>query len=275
MTGIPLADHGRLRREGRRTAVAGFLVAALAVGAIAGFVLAGRHPQVRSLVPLPARANAIVVLDLSASISSDTYSRIGSTLATLAHGGGRYGLIVFSEEAYEALPAGTPAADLAPLARYFTLPSQARPGFAPSFPTNPWQNTFSAGTRISAGLELAHSIALEDRLRRPAVILISDLDDSPGDLPRLTAIALAYRRDRIPLRVVGLNPTPDDAALFQRLAGSTHAVVQAPPPVGPRRAGAASTEFPWTLVALTLASACLLAAGAAWAPRLDWQGGGA
>ena len=122
------------------------------------------------------------MLDVSASISTDTYSRIGGTLPRSRDSGGRFGLVVFSDQAYEALPPGTPAADLAPLVRYFTLPQQTQPGFAPTFPPNPWRATFSAGTRISAGLELAHRIALEDKPRRPTVVLVSDLDDDPSDL---------------------------------------------------------------------------------------------
>ena len=76
------------------------------------------------------------MLDVSASISADTYSRIGATLSSLARSGGRYGLVVFSDQAYEALPPGTPASDLRPLVRYFTLPP-AHGGFAPDVPAEP------------------------------------------------------------------------------------------------------------------------------------------
>ena len=66
------------------------------------------RPRARSR---PA-TDGLVVLDLSASISTDTYARIGATLDELADTGGRYGLIVFSDTAYLALPPGTPAAEL-------------------------------------------------------------------------------------------------------------------------------------------------------------------
>ena len=70
--------------------------------------------QFRPVQLLPKESNAIVVLDLSASISSDTFNRIGETLDQLAATNGRYGLIVFSDVAYQALPPGTPSAQLRP-----------------------------------------------------------------------------------------------------------------------------------------------------------------
>src|SRR5205085_11365060 len=119
-------------------------------------------------------------------------------------------------QAYEAMPPGMPAADLAPFVRYFTLPAQQARGFAPTLPPNPWQSTFTGGTKISAGLELAHSIAVADR--HPAtVVLVSDPDDDPSDLPRLASVLLSYRRDRVPVRIVGLDPASDNVALFDKL----------------------------------------------------------
>jgi hypothetical protein len=101
-------------------------------------------------------------------------------------------------------------------------------------------------------------------------VLVSDLDDDPADLPRLASIALAFRRDAIPLRVVGLNPSAQDAELFQRLLGPSSPIVQAgvaaPGPQPHNR-----TPFPWPFVALALAAAALLAAHELWVARLDWE----
>jgi uncharacterized protein (DUF58 family) len=221
-------------------------------------------------VPLPAHADTVLVLDVSASISSDTYSRIGGTLSALLHSGDRFGLVVFSDEAYEALPPGSPATDLAPLVRYFTLPQQVRPGFAVTFPENPWSSSFSGGTRISAGMDLAHAIAVASP--HPAtVVLVSDLDDNPSDLTRLATVLLSFRRDGVPVRIVGLNPSPQDTAFFQRLLPADTAIVAAPtlteaPPHD-------HTPFPWPLVALALVAAIALALRWAWASRLDWGNG--
>lgn len=267
MSAIPLADAPALRGPARRTRAAAGALALLCAGAAGAAALVARQPHSHTIVPLSSSGQTVLVLDLSASISSDTFSRIGGTLAALARSGKRFGLVVFSDQAYEAMPPGTPAADLAPLVRYFTLPKQRAPGFAPTFPDNPWQATFTGGTRISAGMDLAHSIALAGG--RPAtVVLVSDLDDEPGDLPRLASVLLAYRRDHVPVRIVGLDPSPDNVALFDRLLEPRPVVVQAPTlaEAPPRDV----TPFPWVVVALVLAAAGALALRTAWAPRLEW-----
>jgi hypothetical protein len=268
MTSIPLADASALRPAARRTLGIRIALAAALAGLIVAVVVVSRHPHTQTIVTLPAHSAAIVVLDVSASISSDTYSRIGATLQSLARSSGRYGLIVFSDQAYEALPPGTPAQDLAPLVRYFTL-QEKRGGFAQTFPPNPWAKTFSAGTKISAGLELADRIAFEDKLSKPAVILVSDLDDDPEDLGRLVTITLALKRDGIPLRIVGLDPSSQDVALFKRLTGGAPIVRAGLLQPGPEPKN--HTPFPWTLVALAVVVAVGIAAHELWGPRLEWR----
>jgi hypothetical protein len=268
MTAIPLADAAALRPAARRTFAVRVALAAALGGLVLAAALVSRHPHTETIVTLPAHSSAIVVLDVSASISADTYSRIGATLSSLSRSGGRYGLVVFSDQAYEALPPGTGARDLAPLVRYFTLPP-ARGGSAQTFPANPWQRTFSAGTKISAGLELAHQIAFADKLSKPIAILVSDLDDDPEDLPRLVTIMLALKRDHIPLRIVGLNPSSQDVALFKRLTGGAPIVRAGTLQPGPQPRN--HTPFPWTLVVLALVVAVGLAAHELWGPRLEWR----
>jgi hypothetical protein len=270
MSTIPLADARDFAPAAHRTLIVRAALVALVVAAVVAAAVAARHPNSQTIVPLPTRADTIVVLDLSASIGSDTYSRIGATLSSLARSKDRYGLVVFSAQAYEALPPGTPAADLAPLVRFFVPNKQTTPGFAATYPHNPWSDTFSAGTEISTGLELAHSIATRPGARRPAVILVSDLDDDPGDLVHVASIVLAFRRDGIPLRVVGLNPSLRNSAFFRELLGRSSPIVQAgtaTPGPQPRN----HTPFPWTLVALVIAAAGALAAHELWVARLEWE----
>jgi hypothetical protein len=269
VTSIPLADYQALAPVARRTLFVRIGLAAGLSGLVVAAVVVSRHPHTQTIVALPPHSSAIVVLDVSASISADTYSRIGATLSSLARSGGRYGLVVFSDQAYEALPPGTGARDLAPLVRYFTLPPARGPGFTQSFPPNPWQRVFSAGTKVSAGLELAHQIAFEDRLSRPIAILVSDLDDDPEDLPRLVTIMLALKRDHIPLRIVGLNPSSQDVALFKRLTGGTQIVRAGTLQPGPQPRN--HTPFPRTLFALALAVALVIAVHELWGPRLEWR----
>jgi hypothetical protein len=269
MTSIPLADARALHPAARRTLFVRVVLATALGGLVVAAVIVSRHPHTQTIVSLPPHSSAIVVLDVSASISADTYSRIGATLSSLARSGGRYGLVVFSDQAYEAMPPGTRAQDLAPLIRYFTLPSVKGPGAAQTFPPNPWQNVFSAGTKVSAGLELAHRIAFDDRLSKPIAILVSDLDDDPEDLPRLVTIMLALKRDHIPLRIVGLNPSSQDVALFKRLTGGAPVVRAGTLQPGPEPRN--HTPFPWTLVIVALVVTVGIAAHELWAPRLEWR----
>ena len=230
------------------------LLAISAVGAAAAVVLLGRG-EAAPAGPLPAGTDGLVVLDLSASISTDTYARIGATLDELADTGGRYGLIVFSDTAYLALPPGTPAAELRAFARRFDLPEQA--GGAITVPTNPWTNAFSAGTKISTGLQLALDTIESKRLGRPAVLLVSDLDDDVGDLERLTSTALTFRRRGIPVRVVGLNAAPEDERYITRLLRRSSDLSAAPPP-GAKRNSGENVRLPLLLAALAAAVALAL-----------------
>ncbi len=268
MSSIPLADAGALRRVAHRTDLIRFALVAILLGLVLAIAALAAHPRVRSLHVLPAGSTGIIVLDLSASISEDTYARIGATLSDFAASKGRYGLVVFSGTAYQALPPDTPASELKPLVRYFTVPPQKTPGFIPTFPPNPWTDTFSAGTRISSGLELAHTLALNG-INKPAVVLVSDLDDDPSDLGRTALAVLAYRRDRVPLRIVGLNPSPEDQHFFEKLIGKQGAITAAHLPTDSSNA-AGQGGFPWVLAALALATAIALAVNELLLARLEW-----
>jgi len=265
---IPLADARAFRTRANATRVALGVLAACAAVAAVGALFASRSPHSQTLVPLPSSANVVIVLDLSASISSDSFSRIGGTLRALSQTGDHVGLVVFSDDAYEALPPGTPAADLAPLIRYFTLPQQRVPGFLPSFPANPWSNTFTGGTVISSGMEMAINIAVAQR-PRATVMLVSDLDDDPNDLPALAAVAEVAHHNGVPIRIVGLSPSPEDIQYFRTIFGGRAPIVEAPTLA--QAAPQARTPFPWVLVTLALVAAVSLALRESWAPRLDWR----
>jgi len=268
MSAIPLADAPALASAAQRTLIVRIVLAAALTGVVVAALLVARDPHAQTIVDLPRNSTAIVVLDLSASISFDTYSRIGATLSSLARSRGRFGLVLFSGQAYEALPPGTAAANLEPLVRYFRLPKKPAQGFAPAYPTNPWADNFSAGTKVSAGLTLAHTIATESGVRRPVVILISDLDDDPDDLARLRRILIAYKRDGIALRLVGLNAAPAAVAFIREYAPKTPLVqagTLAPGPLPRNR-----TPVPWALVTLGALAAVGLAANELWGPRLEW-----
>ena len=254
MTTIPLGELDAIAPATRRTLALRVLLGLAAVAAaVAVVVLSRGEPAVPVL--LPAGSDGLVVLDLSASISSDTHAGIAGTLEQLAGSGGRYGLIVFSDTAYLALPPGTPAAELRSFAQRFDSP--ARTGGAIVVPTNPWTNSFSAGTKISTGLQLALDTIRERRLGRPAVLLVSDLDDDAGDRERLTSTALSFRRLGIPVRVVGLNPAPEDERYLERLLVRPGDLSPAALP-GEERGGGELVKLSLLLAAVAAAAALAL-----------------
>lgn len=266
---IPLADLGRLTNAAtwtRRFRVLAGTACVIAAGASL-LVALRMHPTTTPFVP--TGTNGIVVLDVSASISDETYTRIAATLEQLARSHGRYGLVLFSDTAYQALPPGTPATELRAFERFFVVPRQKAPGSAPLPPRNPWASQFSGGTRISTGLRLALDVVRAHRVARPAVVLVSDLDDDAGDIEALTSAALAYRKLGIPLRVVGLAPSAEDERLVKRL-------LAAPSDFRPASGHGADAgshlegASPTLLVVLALAAAAALALLLVLTDRLRW-----
>jgi hypothetical protein len=266
---VPLADVRALAPLARRTAIVRAVAAAALLSLAVAGVLLLRQPHVRETRFLPEGSNGIIVLDLSASISTETYSRIGATLTDLAQTRSRYGLVVFSDIAYEALPPETPGDALKPLIRFFTLPVQQRPGVAPTFPVNPWSQTFSGGTKISTGLELARSILIDEHATRPAVLLISDLDDDEADLVRVTSIVTEYQRERLPLHIVALNPDTRDEQYFRKfMTPGSFAKARLPGEQG--RTPERETELPLWFAAVGLAVVLVLAGNELFGARLTW-----
>jgi hypothetical protein len=266
---IPLALVRELGALGRRTRLVRLALGALACVAAAAALVVARNTSGAPVVVLPQGSNGVVVLDVSASISSDTYARIAATLDDLARSRRRLGLVLFSDTAYQTLPPGTPSSELRSFARFFRVPAQTRAGLQPPLPQSPWSDSFSAGTHISAGLQLALAVVRDRGLRRPSVLLVSDLDDDTGDLQRLTDVALAYRHAGIPLRVVGLNPSPEDARLVANLLAHPGDLRLARLPGERQTTFAAHSAL--RLAFLTVAVGVLLALFLPLAERLRWR----
>jgi len=262
---IPLSDAAALRSAVRRT-TAIRLALALALLLLVAFAVwraAALNP--RPLAFLDRRTTTVVVLDESKSVSSDAYRRIASLVRALANANAPVGLVAFSDTAYEMMPPGSSGAELRPLLRFFT---KARPGESnldpdTSFPATPWQDVFSGGTKISAGLDVAQSIVHRDHVRHATVVLVSDLETAAEDQPALAESLLSLSHDRtLRLKVLPLFPVEADRQFFRKfLPGSAfinpsqvHAAAIQPPR---RRLLAAS---PWPLV---LVGALLLVAVAA------------
>jgi hypothetical protein len=272
MSWVPYTGAHRLARIAARTTVTRVALAVALVALVLAAAAAARHPQLDKQPLLSPDAGGVVVLDLSASISADTYSRIGQELGRIVAGGGRYGLVVFSGTAYEAFPPGTPVSAFKPLIRYFKLPPEALAGEQVALPNNPWQS-FSGGTQISSGLRLAREIELEDGAKDPSVILISDLADDQNDQGLLLDVLDAYKRDGIKIQVIALNPTQEDLDFFTRHTRGTKISQANTPGENPSAAEPARAAFPTWLVILAVAVAALLAANELRSARLRWGAG--
>jgi hypothetical protein len=270
-TSVPLADPASLDRAARRTRIVRLVLAAalVAMTAIAFFV-APRTPGRRFL---PSNATGIVVLDLSSSVSPDTYYRIEQTLATIAASQSRLGLVLFSDTAYEALPPGTSAQELKPLLRFFA-PQATSSGAGGLLARTPWDQWFSAGTKISNGLYLAAHMLQQEHVKKSAVMLISDLNDDPTDLTALTDAVLLLQQRQVPLEIVGLSPSAANADFFQRLLGTNAVFQQAHLPTGDQARGqlVVTGTFATGLALCAALLVALLTLNEWWAEPLRWSG---
>jgi hypothetical protein len=264
---IPLADAGALARARRRALgvrVAGFVLLAVLVAALA---LATRAAH-GSSEAVRAAATTVVLLDVSGSIESPAAATIAHTLRTVARQGGHAGLVLFSDDTEEVVPPTAPARTLLQYVRLFREPPQS------SLLRNPWSNSFSAGTQIGRGLAAARAALSRARIEAARVLLVSDLDDSTEDKPRMRRELLTYARDPgLELHVAAV-PGYDYATLglYRRVLGDRALAIGQPP------AAASSDDaggFPVAAVALAIAAALLLASYELVNAPLSWREAGA
>jgi hypothetical protein len=211
---IPFSSTGALARSARWTVAARVGLAACLVGALVATFLV-THGD-RGDAALQSGRSPVIALDLSWSVSYYKSKQIERTLRSFADSGRRIGLVLFSDTAYEALPVGTPSDALRPFLRFFK-------GGA----TNPWRATFSAGTRISAALDVARRMLQNAHVANGSVVLISDLDDSPRDEVELARTLVTYQREAIPIRMIAVDPVPQDEQFFRDALRSVGTVSRA------------------------------------------------
>ena len=218
---MPLGDLDRLAAPIRRTTVLRIGLAATLLGLLAVAFVMALDKDVKVDAFIAPERSGIVVVDMSASISPQTFRRTGRALRRIAAANEPVGVVVFSEAAYELFPPGTQGKELRPLLRYFTpLPGSVRSAYEARFPANPWQGTvFQAGTRISEGLRAASDVIRRDGIREAAVLLVSDLDAPQSDQLRLVDAVGRLENAGVEIRIVPLFPQPQNRAFFQRLVG--------------------------------------------------------
>ena len=176
---IPLAETADLARFARRTTVVRVVLLVAILAAIGFCIYESSTLHVGEATLLGPGTSGVVVLDLSSSTDSAPPREIPGVLRHLANAGGRSGLVLFSDVAYEALPLGATSEELRPFLRYFrrpALPPQPVAGANGRFTrppqitrrATPWSRSFRSGTRISAGLESARRMVLAGAVAREA-----------------------------------------------------------------------------------------------------------
>jgi len=267
---IPTPDLASFRAVGRRTRVVRL---ALAVALVGGTLLTvAVVPSADDRRFLPAANVGIVVLDVSTSVKPSTYDLIREQLVGLSSTSRRFGVVLFSDVAYEALPPATPARELRKFVRFF------HPGYrydedGNALPRSPWEQWFSAGTSISTGLLLAAQLLEQRPYTDRGVVLISDLADDPSDFQKLADTIALYSRRSIPLNVVALDPTPEDREFFLELLDNPGAIsnVQLPTAQTGRGSLAIASGFPWRTAIVAAFVVAVLAASVYWTEPLQWR----
>jgi hypothetical protein len=139
------------------------------------------------------------------------------------------------------------------------------------YPLNPWGGGFSAGTKISGGLEMAEKVLEEEKIENGSIVLVSDLDTAPSDESVLSSIVANIESKGIALRVVPLLANDQDLTYFKEIVGPQN-IVTPPQLAAQNRALADSSLFGANPAALALLGGLvlfLLALNEWWGARVE------
>ena len=262
-TGVSSHDVPALRGVIMRTTAIRLVLAGAAVALVVAAAASDRDPATSERALIPQDRVGIVVLDLSLSITDSDYAAIRQTLRRIVAEEASIGLVVFSDVPYELLPPGTPAKELTPFLRLLVAPR-----LGPV--QNPWTQTFRAGTRISVALDLAKSMLERDEIESGSILLVSDLETAPDDVPALARTVAGIDQSGIRLRIIPLAPSSDALTLFGGLLeeDALAGFAQRAPDAEERDAGPAGVELPTELLVLGALVFLVLAAHERLAGRL-------
>jgi len=239
-------------------------------GAVVTLVVAAaasaRDLETREEGLLPGGTVGVVVVDLSLSIADDDYYVVRRAFSRLIEEDARIGLVVFSDVPYELLPPGTAASQMRPMLRLLVPPKLGPP-------VNPWSQTFRAGTRISTALELARGMLERDRVESGSILLVSDLETAPDDVPALARVVRQLSGSSIELRVVGVAPSSDARVIFEGLLEDGIFDAPSATDVEPVAASEASSSLPVLFLILGALFFLALAAHERFGGRLALMGG--
>ena len=255
-------DVRSFRASSRRTLALRVLFAGATVLLLAAAVASARDLDPRDRGLLPTGSTGVVVLDLSLSILDDQSGVVRRTLQTLVDTDAPVGVVVFSDSPYELVPPGTPAEELRPIIRLLTPTAGGKV-------VSPWTDTFRSGTRISAALRLAQDMLVGDRVKDGSILLVSDLETAPDDVPETAKILRKIQRSGTPVRLLALGPSSDARTLFGGILGPGAFTPLADGPLGaPEPPDAPRRPLPRTLLLFGLLFLVALAAHERYGGRL-------
>jgi hypothetical protein len=249
-----------------RTRILRLALAATAVALVCIAAWSSRHLEASQRGILRAGTTGVVVVDLSLSIEGEDYAILRRAFRELIAENASIGLVVFSDVAYELLPPGTPASHLRPLLRLL-IPPRLGP------PVNPWTQSFRGGTQISTALGLAEGMLKRDHVPAGSVLLLSDLETAPDDVPALARTIESLRASGIALNVIALGPTSEARLLFGSAIQDTPFVVAGSSEAETHTVRETTIGLPMTLLGLSTLLFVALAAHERYAGRLMLGGG--
>jgi hypothetical protein len=262
-----LGDLPRLTLAAERTTVVRCALLLGLAAALAGAVLLARSAGSGRAAVLPAGVHSgEIVIDMSASDVGQSFERVATVIDGLASANQAMGLIMFSDTAYQLLPPNSPSSALLQFERFFT-PQTIVHG-APIYGPSPW-NQFSGGTRIASGLRAGANALRRAHVTHGSLLLLSDLNDSSGDLNALVAESLALAKAHVPIRIVPLYATTDNVRIFASLFGwNAFVSPSAFRTKSTRHVEPIAVSWPWALLGLGVVLVVLLTANERFNTRL-------
>lgn len=193
---LPVAAGERPPTPRGRLAYLGAVGAAVAIAGVLVWSVNGGNAH-----PPALPGETVLAIDVSGSITAAGDRTIARTLTGFVNypPEKKAAIVYFSSTAALGSPPSAPAADLAGLARLFS-PLVART-------RGPWASQFDGGTVISTGIAMARRVLESVGAKNGRVILISDLQDNPKDLPRLHDELVALWKDHAQFSLDPLPPT--------------------------------------------------------------------
>lgn len=254
-----LGDLAQLAHPAQRTTLVRIGLALALAATLSGAVLLARSAGSGRAAVLPVGTKtAVMVIDMSASVSGPPFERVGTVVRGLVSANEAVGLVMFSDVAYELLPPGSPPSALEQFVRFFT-PKKVAQG-APLFGQSPWSQ-FSGGTRISTGLVAGLQALRRDQATQGSLVLMSDLNDAENDRDQLVTTARTLRQAHVPVRIVPINASPQNVELFTHLFGARSLVdPHSFKRTSGQRVQPVTGSTPWALLAVGLVLVGLLAA---------------